>query len=97
VSDRHPARSLPPEELRARAADALTEIISNDVLDLTDLAPPEPLERLLRAASQLAPGASLLALLPRDPVPAKAQLLARGLSFEVVVFADGRALLRVRR
>ncbi len=97
MSDRDPARSLQPEELRALAANTLTEVIPNDVLDLTDLAPPEPLEQLLRAASQLAPGASLLALLPRDPLPAKAQLSARGLSFETFVLADGRALLRVRR
>jgi TusA-related sulfurtransferase len=68
-----------------------------EVLDLSELSPPEPLERLLHAAAALGPGESLVALLPRDPVHARPHLVARGLAVEVAVRPDGRALVTVRR
>jgi TusA-related sulfurtransferase len=69
----------------------------DDVLDLSELPPPEPLERLLQAAAALAPGGTLVALLPRDPIHARPHLVARGLSVLVTVRPDGRALVRVQR
>lgn len=70
---------------------------TDEILDLSDLPAPEPLEHLLRAAARLAPGETLVALLPRDPVHARPHLGARGLAVQVEVRSDGRALVRVRR
>lgn len=69
----------------------------DEILDFSDLPAPEPLEHLLRAAAGLAPGETLVALLPRDPVHARPHLRARGLAIEVEVRPDGRALVRVWR
>lgn len=77
--------------------DAATSNEPPEVLDLSELPPPEPLERLLHAAATLGPGEALVALLPRDPVHARPHLAARGLAVEVVVRADGRALVTLRR
>ncbi len=62
-------------------------------LDLRDLEPPEPLERLLSLAAQLPPGKSVLAHLPRVPCLLLAQLPARNLSFECAELADGSAVI----
>ncbi len=64
-------------------------------LDLRDLEPPEPLERLLLAATRLVPGESLLAHVPRHPHLLLPQLQARGHRFEVANLADGTAVVRV--
>lgn len=47
-------------------------------LDNRDLDPPEPMVRILAAADQLAPGATLSALLRREPVFLFPQLEKRG-------------------
>lgn len=67
------------------------------IADYTELPPPEPLERVLAAAAALPPGGVHVAHLPRDPVPAKPHLEARGLSWQVALRPDGSALLWVRR
>ncbi len=47
-------------------------------LDNRDLDPPEPMVRILAAAEQLAPGETLSALLPREPVFLFRELARRG-------------------
>ncbi len=47
-------------------------------LDNRDLDPPEPMVRILAAAEQLAPGQTLAALLPREPVFLFRELAKRG-------------------
>jgi AcrR family transcriptional regulator len=65
--------------------------------DLTDLEAPEPLERVLRATSQLAPGQVYLARLPRNPRLLLPRLEERGLRWSVFDEADGTAFLQVVR
>jgi TetR/AcrR family transcriptional regulator len=63
--------------------------------DLRDLEPPEPLERVLRATAELAPGGVYLARLPRHPRLLFPHLRKRGLDWAVCDEPDGTALLRV--
>jgi len=65
--------------------------------DLTDLEAPEPLERVLRATSHLAPGQVYLARLPRNPRLLLPRLEERGLRWSVFDEADGTAFLLVVR
>ncbi len=65
--------------------------------DLRDLEPPEPLERVLVATRDLAPGGVYLARLPRHPRLLLPRLEERGLGFRVHEHHDGTALLRVHR
>ena len=67
------------------------------VADYTDLAPPEPLHRLLEATARLEAGGVCVVRLQRDPAPAKSHLDARGLSWQVAGRPDGSVLLWVRR
>lgn len=67
------------------------------LLDLRDLEPPEPLERVLTLASQLPAGGTLLAHLPRHPRWLLPQLDARGLQHAVLELGDGTAILRAHR
>jgi AcrR family transcriptional regulator/uncharacterized protein (DUF2249 family) len=64
-------------------------------LDLTDLEPPAPLERVLEECERLRSGGVLLARLPRHPRMLLPHLRERGLVFGVIDQPDGRALLRV--
>ncbi len=64
-------------------------------LDLRDLEPPEPMERVLTTAVHLKPGDVLVAHVPRNPRWLLPQLTVRGLPFAVVELADGSAILRV--
>ena len=64
--------------------------------DYAELAPPEPMERVLAAVAALPPGAVFVARLPRDPLLVKPHLEARGLAWQVAVRPDGTAVLWVR-
>jgi uncharacterized protein (DUF2249 family) len=66
-------------------------------LDLLDLEAPEPLQRILEASAALAPGARLLARVPRFPRMLLPRLAERGLGWEVYEERDGTALVCVRR
>lgn len=67
------------------------------LMDLTDLEAPEPMERILEAVADLEPGASLTAHTPCFPRPLLAQLDRRGLDWEAVEAADESGLVWVRR
>jgi uncharacterized protein (DUF2249 family) len=58
-------------------------------LDNRDLAPPEPMVRILAAAEKLEPGATLSALLRREPVFLFPQLEKRGFHWLGGFTADG--------
>jgi AcrR family transcriptional regulator len=78
----------------------LVEIVvgaSPPVEDLRDREPPEPLERVLAAASALPPGGVYLARLPRFPRLLVPRLRERGVELAILERADGAALLRVWR
>ena len=64
-------------------------------LDLRDLEPPEPLERLLDVAAQLESEQCLVAHVPRNPRLLLPQLQVRGHAFEVVELCDGSAIVRI--
>jgi AcrR family transcriptional regulator len=65
--------------------------------DLRELEAPEPLERILVATADLAPGQSYAARTPRHPRMLLPRLAERGLAFEVYDELDGSALVHVRR
>ncbi len=65
-------------------------------LDLADLEPPGPLEKVLDACARLEPGATVLARLPRYPVMLPPHLDRRSLEWQVAMRPDGTALLWVR-
>ena len=85
---------LPGEELKpAEAPTAAPEAIWPDPswnLDLTDLAPPEPMERILSRLETMASGEVLFALLNREPVFLFNELKARGHEWIGDFDADGR-------
>lgn len=58
-------------------------------LDNRDLDPPEPLVRTLEGVEQLAPGETLVALLPREPLFLFDELKARGFSWRGAMEPDG--------
>ena len=68
-----------------------------EIEDLCDLEPPEPLERILTAATALAPGAVYLARAPRFPRMLVPHLAGRGLTFSIVERPDGAAIVRLER
>jgi uncharacterized protein (DUF2249 family) len=65
--------------------------------DLLELEAPEPLERILLATTELAPGESYSARTPRHPRMLLPRLEERGLAFEVFDELDGSALVHVRK
>lgn len=65
------------------------------IVDLTDLEPPDPLEHVLKAASRLGPGAVYLARLPRSPRLLIPHLRERNVLFAIANAEDGAALLRL--
>ena len=67
------------------------------MLDLLDLEPPEPLQRILEEVEQLEPGDILVARTPRNPRMLLPRLVDRGVEHAVVEAPDGTALLRVER
>lgn len=87
--------------VRQLAEDAIdVEILgphAPEIMDLTDLEAPGPMEKVLLACSRLEAGQSILARLPRVPVMLFPHLDKRGLSWCVHEEADQSALLMVRK
>lgn len=50
----------------------------SEYLDLADLDPPEPMERILAAAERMPAGSVIFALLSREPIFLYAELMRRG-------------------
>ncbi|MBB4279252.1 DUF2249 domain-containing protein [Rhizobium mongolense] len=74
-----------PRAAAAAPAPAHADVPSTDIwpepewnLDLTDLAPPEPMERILARIETMNPGEVLFALLTREPVFLFNELKRRG-------------------
>lgn len=68
----------------------------NDVmLDVTGLEPPEPLERVLEALSQLGPDQRLRMLIDREPRPLYRILDANGYAHEAECLPDYRYEIRI--
>ena len=68
------------------------------LLSLEALEPPEPLQRVLEAAADLAPGEATVARLPREPHLLYPRLRERGLRWATVLLpVRGEALVRVER
>lgn len=65
-------------------------------MDNRDLDPPEPLVRTLEGVEQLAPGETLVALLPREPLFLFDELKARGLMWRGSMEADGSYRIAIR-
>jgi hypothetical protein len=77
-----------------------TEVLAPDAAppeDLLDLEAPGPLERILIATAELAPGANYSARTPRHPRMLLPRLEERGLGFEVHDELDGSALVYIKR
>ena len=66
------------------------------LLDLRELEPPEPLQRIVALVRALPPGGVLVALLPRAPRWLLPQLQQLGCTHSVAELADGSALLRTQ-
>lgn len=66
-------------------------------LDLRTLPAPEPLERALAAAGELAPGEEIEVLTPMMPFPLLQLLSARGFDAAAELLPGGHARVRVRR
>lgn len=65
-------------------------------IDCRDLPPPEPMAKTLEAVEALAPGAALVALLPREPRFLFPELEARGHSWRGEPQTDGSYRLEIR-
>ncbi len=67
------------------------------LLDVCDLEPPGPLEAVLDAAQGLAPGATLVARVPRYPALVFPHLEKRKLAWETTERTDGSVLIWLRK
>ena len=68
-----------------------------ELVDLSDLPAPEPLERALEETAQMDRGQARLFRVPQHPNLLLPRLSERGLSHEVALYEDGAALVHVRR
>ncbi len=68
-----------------------------ELMDLSDLEAPLPMERILEAAARLRPGEALIARTPHFPRPLLAQLDRRGLDWEAAEAAAACGLVWVGR
>ncbi|MDE2491375.1 MAG: DUF2249 domain-containing protein [Elusimicrobia bacterium] len=66
-------------------------------LDVNGLEPPEPMVRILEAASALGSGDALVVEHFREPVPLYAHLEAAGFTHEIARLSESRWRLTVRR
>ena len=64
--------------------------MSDIVLDVCGLDPPEPMERILDALDQLANGTRLAVLIEREPHPLLIRLARHGYHHQIGARADGR-------
>lgn len=67
------------------------------VLDVSDLAPPEPLERALARAGQLAPGECFILVHRREPCLLFPLLERQGLQHATRTPGEGRVEVLIRR
>lgn len=68
----------------------------DDCIDLSELAAPEPMDRVLDWLDAAAPGACQAFLLPRMPYPLFDQLARRRCDWETESRPDGRAVVTIR-
>lgn len=66
-------------------------------MDLRDLAPPEPMQRILDALEALEPSRCLEALTPFRPVPLLSLLDDMGYAWHVAMADDGHARVTICR
>lgn len=66
-------------------------------LDLRELPPPEPMERILEVLRMLPPGWHLVALTPMRPLPLLPMLDADGFAWRIRDLVQGGAALTVCR
>jgi hypothetical protein len=66
-------------------------------LDVNGLEPPEPMVRILAAATALGPEDRLVVEHFREPVPLYAHLEAAGFLHDIVKLDEGRYRLTIRR
>lgn len=67
-----------------------------DPLDLRDLPPPLPMQRILQALEAAPAGSEVRALTPLWPTPLFALLTDRGLAFSAQTQAEGGVLVVIR-
>lgn len=60
------------------------------VIDARGLPPPQPLERVLEALAELAPGDSVRLILEREPFPLYRLLARNGYRHRTTAYPDGR-------
>jgi len=63
------------------------------LLDLRDLPPPQPMERILARLDRLQPGERLLALTPFYPAPLLPLLAQSGFAYDAQAAGDGARLV----
>ena len=66
------------------------------LVDARDLAPPEPMERVLQALELLRPGQSIRLLLHREPFPLYPLLSERGYRHDTQMEADGSYVILIQ-
>lgn len=105
-----PFRPRPLEALLANKGHGVTVVEGQDgvfsavvrvadrtpLLDLRDLDPPEPLERVIALVRGLSPGTTVLVQVPRAPRWLLPQLDQLSCVYAVAEIADGSALLRIQ-
>jgi uncharacterized protein (DUF2249 family) len=65
-------------------------------VDVRDLPPCEPMERILAACDALAPGETIHALISREPLPLYPLLQQRGLAWQVLALDEDGCELLIR-
>ena len=66
------------------------------LVDARDLAPPEPMEKVMQALELLRPGQSIRMLLHREPFPLYSLLSDRGYRHDTRMEADGSYVILIR-
>lgn len=89
------AQGTSPSSTHDTAADATPAAVVT--IDVSDLVPPEPMVRILRALEELAPGQMLLVHHVRRPVYLYPQLDALGYQHETREIGPGQVELRIRK
>ncbi|MBN9244720.1 MAG: DUF2249 domain-containing protein [Mesorhizobium sp.] len=92
-----PQGAAAPEPPAARPADPQDWPEPVSELDNRDLDPPEPMTRTLEGIEALAPGQTLAALLPREPLFLFNELRARGHAWRGGFAPEGHYRIVIRR
>lgn len=64
-------------------------------IDLRHLAPPEPMEVILAALDDIAPGQTLSYVLPHHPLPLYPLLEAQGAHWQCELSGDGGVIIHI--